>query len=596
MNTDSALDEAILHSELRHIKFFNGRLLTGGDLEEEQSAQHAHSHHLGEAIGEGVAFGLQVTPVPASSPPAGPVVAISKGLAVNRAGQTLRLECDKRVALTRPADPAARDACIFTDCAPPSPGTTLASGTGYYVLTIGPASRPDGKAPVSGLGNTTAICNSRYSAEGVKFSVFPLNLPGNATPLARSVLAQACFGLAPDISSGGWPGSLPVEYGWEKLVPPGFERDYHVPLAVFEWTNAKTIGFVKQWPVRRRMVRPSAVEQWAYFTSERRVAEGEAMFLDFQEDLAAVAPSGFAGSRFSLLPAGGILPTATTWRSFLGPLAPRFATPIDASLWPRLLRDTFTREPIAIPAVDAKTLGEPSFAAVKVYEVPNRLQRLFARSPLGRLRIFAGLQSKEDLLAAVIHDANGAIRLVSLADHPKQQWPIIADDLPGPDLDVWFLRATTIGNDFRGRTSRLDQAQADLEQADAEAMRAKEELEADLKDAESSDARGAKAIEKLMKAIKSTTNVLKKSEEVRQAEKNHSKASAGNQAAAQTEQTGSVRQAATQYFSAVESFESWALLFRELRTTSLLGVKIVHGRTTDIEIPSEPTKLGAVKS
>src|SRR5438105_1301837 len=156
MNTSPALDEAIPDSELRHINFFNGRLLTGGDLEAEQSAQHAHSRHLGEAIGAGVAFGLEVTPADTSLPE-GPIVNITAGLAVNRAGQTLRLECDQRIALLRLPDPASVDACIFDDCGPKTAGATLASGTGFYVLLMAPASRSEGKAPVSGLGNGAAI-------------------------------------------------------------------------------------------------------------------------------------------------------------------------------------------------------------------------------------------------------------------------------------------------------------------------------------------------------------------------------------------------------------------------------------------------------
>ena len=32
MTRDPALEEAILHPDLRHINFFNGRLLTGGDI------------------------------------------------------------------------------------------------------------------------------------------------------------------------------------------------------------------------------------------------------------------------------------------------------------------------------------------------------------------------------------------------------------------------------------------------------------------------------------------------------------------------------------------------------------------------------------
>lgn len=465
MNTDSALDEAIIHPELRHIKFFNGRLLTGGDLEEEQTAQHAHSRHLGEAIGQGVAFGLLVTPAD-DSPPDGPVVAVTAGLAVNHAGQTLRLECDQRIALIRPADPAARDACVFTDCDPAGSGVTLASGTGYYILTIGPASRPDGKAPVSGLGNTTAICNSRYSAEGVKFSVYRLNHAANTTARARSLLAQACFGLAPDISEDPWPASLPGKYGWETLMPAGFDGEYNVPLAVFEWTSASRIEFIKCWPVRRRMVRRSTVEEWDYFTSERRAAEGEAMFLDFQEDLAAVGASAFAGDGFAFLPPGGVLPAGASqdkisgarrlsenestgpWKTFLGPLAPPFVTPIDASLWPRLLRDTFTREPVAVPAQDAKTLDVPSFAAIKVYAVPERDERLFARSPLGRLRIFPGQASESGndwnaVMIVILRDANGVVRFFESSN--EETGPLIADDLPGGNAELWFVYPATIG-------------------------------------------------------------------------------------------------------------------------------------------------------
>jgi hypothetical protein len=450
MNSNYSLSEAILDSELRHVSFFNGRLLTGGDLEAEQSVQHAHARHLGEATGEGVSFGLSVTRAEAS-PPEGPVVSVTRGLAVNRAGQTLRLECDQRVALTTPPDPAAQDACVFDECDPASSGATLGSGTGYYVLTIGPASRPDGKAPVSGLGNTTAICNSRFSAEGVRFDAFRLNLPADGTPKARSLLAKACFGLTPAISAGAWPGSLPVQYqyGWETLMPPGFDANFHVPLAVFEWTIGGP-GFVKCWPVRRRIERRNPVTNWAYFSSARRGAEGEAMFFDFQVELDAQAPAGFAGDRFALLPAGGVLPAGANWKAFLGPLAPSFATPMDASLWSRLLRDSFTREPVAIPAANAKNFGDPSFAALKVYKVPERAELLFARSPLGRLRIFPNPQNEGNMVIVAVRDANGAIRQSELPE--STSWPVIVDDLPGGTAEIWFLApmARILEGDFSG--------------------------------------------------------------------------------------------------------------------------------------------------
>jgi hypothetical protein len=446
MNTNYSLSEAIPDSELRHINFFNGRLLTGGDLEDEQSAQHAHSRHLGMAVGDGIAFGLRVTRAEAS-PPEAPAVSVLKGLALNRAGQTLRLECDQIVGLTTTPDPGAKDQCIFTDCDPAGAGATIGSGAGYYVLTIAPASLADGKAPVSGLGNTTAICNSRYSAEGVKFSAFRLSLQANGTPAARSILAKACFGLTPDISSNPWPGSLPAphEYGWEKLMPPGYDPAINVALAVFEWTNSG-LGSVWRWPVRRRIARRNPVTDWAYFTSERRVAEGEAMFFEFQHDLGNQPPAGFAANRFSFLPPGGVLPPSTTWKTFLGPLAPASITPIDASLWPGLLRDTFAREPVAIPAAGAKSTAANPIAALKVYKIPERGDFLFARSPLGRLRIFPNENVEDATIIVAVRDANGCFRTSALSD--LAAWPAITDDLPGGPAQIWFLVARDRDYDY----------------------------------------------------------------------------------------------------------------------------------------------------
>src|SRR4029077_9738434 len=98
MSTELDLEEAILDSELRYINFFNGRLLTGGDLSAEQAANRACSRHLGQAVGAGVAYGLEVS-ISLGNPPLNAMVDVAAGLAVNRAGQTLRLESKQTVAL-----------------------------------------------------------------------------------------------------------------------------------------------------------------------------------------------------------------------------------------------------------------------------------------------------------------------------------------------------------------------------------------------------------------------------------------------------------------------------------------------------------------
>ncbi len=48
------------------------------------------------------------------------------------------------------------------------------------------------------------------------------------------------------------------------------------------WTADAGIEFVDLWSVRRRVTRPAAEDQFAPFAGDRRRAEGEAMFLQFQ--------------------------------------------------------------------------------------------------------------------------------------------------------------------------------------------------------------------------------------------------------------------------------------------------------------------------
>ena len=321
MNADPAIDEVILDTELKHINFFNGRLLTGGDLEAEQSAQHTHFRLVGTAVGDGVAVGLEVTPA-TSSPPGEQVVLVAAGLAVNRAGQTLRLECDQRVALLRPPDPANRDACVFADCSAPISSGTLARGAGLYLLTIAPASQPEGKAPVSGLGSGNATCNSRYLTEGVKFRLLPLDVdPGSVDALTRNTVAYRFFGLTTQQSAAFLtdpkPGPVDARTGLADLVTAQQLTDYDVPLAVIQWLVGGSLGYIDLWSVRRRITR-APVTPWPFTVDEQVRSEGEARFLQFQEHIEALRsartalPTLVASQVFRYLPPVGVLPLATT--------------------------------------------------------------------------------------------------------------------------------------------------------------------------------------------------------------------------------------------------------------------------------------------
>src|SRR4051812_29301988 len=97
------LSEAILEGGIRSVHFFNGRLLSGEDLSQEQDATQEEGRRLGLAWSDGVAFGLEVTETTGVSTKEAPVVTVEAGLAVNRSGQTLALANRTDLALTRPS-------------------------------------------------------------------------------------------------------------------------------------------------------------------------------------------------------------------------------------------------------------------------------------------------------------------------------------------------------------------------------------------------------------------------------------------------------------------------------------------------------------
>ena len=54
------LQQPLKDGGIRSVNFFNGRMLTGKDLSREQTARREADSRLGLAIGDGVAFGLEV--------------------------------------------------------------------------------------------------------------------------------------------------------------------------------------------------------------------------------------------------------------------------------------------------------------------------------------------------------------------------------------------------------------------------------------------------------------------------------------------------------------------------------------------------------
>lgn len=358
------LQQPLTDGGIRSVNFFNGRLLTSKDLSREQAARRESDWRLGLAIGDGVAFGYHVDKDPSLSTTAAPVLRVTAGLAINRMGQALRLTDDTQVALTRRFD-AVGTTCLFSDCVPLGGGTYIA-GAGVYVLTVAPAEASEGRAPTNGLDPAHVRCNTDATVEALQFrllAVKPSMYPGldPSTDAFRNRLAHQCFGSAARAESirnlFGPPGA---EDGLlDTLRSSAGLTDFDVPLAIVFMAGAATLRFVDMWAVRRTPSDHPDAPVWMRLTSRRRVSLGQAMFLQFQDQIASVRSGGgdlgavTASSHFPLLPPVGVIPikaetddTDAQATKFFAGLTYRAPVFINAARLETLIRHSLTYPPI----------------------------------------------------------------------------------------------------------------------------------------------------------------------------------------------------------------------------------------------------------
>jgi hypothetical protein len=319
MNADDVLqlEQPLKEGGIRSVNFFNGRLLSGGDLSREQTARREADRRLGLAVGDGVAFGLEVARDADLSENDAPVLRITGGMAVNRRGQVLRLTADASVALTRRFDAASAD-CVVADCTPITAGRYI-GGAGVYVLTVAPAEAVEGRAPTSGLDPGNVRCNTDATVEGVRFRLHTVRQQEYATlglgePWFRNALAYRCFGE--HVRAEWLAGVLSAAAPGEGLVD-GLRRttltDADVPLALLYVTGAAQVEFIDGWAVRRPLSRTSP-GAWESLVDARRPALGESMFMQFQRQVMEGAPPNgdlgamTARTHFRWLPPAGVIP------------------------------------------------------------------------------------------------------------------------------------------------------------------------------------------------------------------------------------------------------------------------------------------------
>jgi hypothetical protein len=394
--------EAILTDGIHNPNFFNGRILTAQDLQDEQAAQRERARRLGMAIGEGVAYGLNVQDG-YLYPSQARVLNISAGLAVNRRGEALLLNDAANIPLVIAA-PATDGRFPFgAPCDPPeSLAEIIANGFVLLAITSAVGLSPE-KAAHTGLNPVNPPCVARYEIEGVQLKL--ISLAGyvqfaTSVPPAqhRSRLTHRLLGT-PDLISaaGGAALNQPTHFGLlDQLREEGVLTDCDVPLAVLNVGRGQH-DFVDVWSVRRpcsglhsaELNAPEAfaAEAFAFHSTPRRRVEAQAFFSQFQAQLetleqrtASVLQALKAEDHFVYLPAAGFLPrrrgTAQRFRPEVFFNQPNLtAAPLDAAYIRHVLNESFAIDPIPV------TAGQP--VPVKIYEVtPNAEYVIFVRTAI----------------------------------------------------------------------------------------------------------------------------------------------------------------------------------------------------------------------
>lgn len=377
--------EVIREGGVRSINFFNGRLLTGEDLTDEQGANLTRQGRLGQILGAGVVGGLQIAPVAGQL-----AVTVSAGTAVNTAGQTLRL--DAPIVLSLRAESAVNPVLVgpvkdFRDAEPLEKGLEDA-GDGVYLLTVAPAGTVEERVPTYGLGNLTAPCAARYRVDALQFRFFSLVAAVGELPSARlrSLVAAYAFGVtaAPDFVTDPFSNPAPAPRLLDRL--PGKIPPDDVPLAIFRWTAADGITFLDPWTVRRRLAGPPDELLWSPALGPRALAEAEAMFFQFQDqitDLAASTPESIvAADHLAYLPPAGVLPLAGTPgfsgfvpATFFQGLTIRDPIFIEGARVPALLREALRYPPTLLPDRTKIPVVVPDPTMIWIYHVRENAYR-----------------------------------------------------------------------------------------------------------------------------------------------------------------------------------------------------------------------------
>jgi hypothetical protein len=379
---------------IESVNFFNGRLLTGGDMTREQRARREAEAWLGEALGDGIVFGLEASAIPPDADEPLVSILIQPGLAISRAGQLLRLAQPERIRLSRVDSTSfAAGGCEFDDCVPMSGGTYVA-GEGLYLLTIAPAERSLGRAPSNGLGVTGSPCDIDRRVDSVRFRL--IEIPSKLyaklpvlEPDFRNRLAYECFGpgvlvdWATDLLGSGARSPAAIDRDRsliDRMAAEGLtERE--VPLALIGFRGSAQLTLIDGWSVRRPLSLADGPGAFHSAMAPRRAALGRAMFAQFQDQLAdlraANTPGLKARTHFAFLPPVGVLPrmSADQAKDFFGDMTIRGPMHINSATVEPLIRESLTAPAIRSASNEVVWLyavAETMIAGVKAAADPAK--------------------------------------------------------------------------------------------------------------------------------------------------------------------------------------------------------------------------------